>query len=714
MSSKLCVFCRRIEPISQPCSPPIRAVGVLQQVTPLSGDEEKMLRDLQAQPSSLCQRCSDYDIINVFREAEAMDGSKEEPVERRTREDNINYHKMVNEKTKRMEDSKLKLGDLSSLVLSPACPVCRLIFRILPREGLGLENDNIKIAPFRSYLQHTGWEKLVDEHKTSGSILLGLDYTANLVAHIGALRVGSDSGIRQSQMAGEAICLATTHLSPGRKVGNARFLEPLADMEFPKRAFETCRQHHGSFCEVTKPPELRFIRVVDVFDRKVVPYHDGCDYFALSYVWGGVMPASGALEAGTLPQTIEDAITVTKKMGWRYLWVDALCIDQTPNPTPNQLAEKQQQLKMMDKIYSSASLTIIALSGTDSNAGLAGVSRPRMSQLQETVGEYTIFTVPPAQTSERAVSTWASRAWTLQEEVLSRRHLIFTDAQIEFQCSKAKVPESLDTDTLPGWTSPLPEMLDLLVPGAYRQPPAGSSPDEGDSESNILSDIYWLITTDYTSRKMSYDGDSLNALLGLLAVWERTLLPSPCLWGLPLSVYPASLGWMHPRRVVPRRRAEFPSWAWAGWEGAVTIDELLLPGRVDGPGFRDMQRDMEVGFVGLEEKELTLKGWIVDLDIRTEPFSEVMDPVTGETMGRVVERDFLHANTLPSATYSGLVISRAKYRVRQDGPQYQKVFIVVLEWLGDVAERKTSITLTTVAGGDFMCLKPVNRTVNLV
>lgn len=54
------------------------------------------------------------------------------------------------------------------------------------------------------------------------------------------------------------------------------------------------------------------------------------------------MPTEGALETCTLPQTIEDAITVTKEMGYCCLWVDALCIDQTQNPNPQQRAEKEQ------------------------------------------------------------------------------------------------------------------------------------------------------------------------------------------------------------------------------------------------------------------------------------------------------------------------------------------------------------------------------------
>jgi len=215
---------------------------------------------------------------------------------------------------------------------------------------------------------------------------------------------------------------------------------------------------------------------------------------------------------------------------------------------------------------------------------------------------------------------------------------------------------------------------------------------------------------------MTNDGDSLNALLGMLSVWERTRLSAPCVWGLPLATHPQSLGWMHPRDTKPRRRADFPSWSWAGWEGGANIDLLLrqVSAATVLPGVRDPVRDLTVRYVGLDGKKLTVEGWIVDLDIRTEPFSEVMVPGTDELMGMVVERNFSHPMTLPSGTYSCLVVDRVKYRIVKDGKVFQKVFMLVLEWAGEVARRRTVITLTTVGGGDFLCVKPARREVALI
>ncbi|KAK5652810.1 hypothetical protein OQA88_9476 [Cercophora sp. LCS_1] len=701
--TKLCVFCRHIVPITHACAT-TPTWGMPEPASPLRPHEAAMFRELQSQPSSLCQRCSVYDIARAFRDAIPLD--RLEKMERDTAESHHQYFQD-------MQPFEYPLGRLSSLVLSPSCPLCRLIFRVLPREGLDADDDSARLVPFRSYTQHSGWQKVAAKLRPTGAVLLGIDFLGNSVALSGVARIGSENQMMQSEMPGEAIALTTSNSVSLRKVGNAKYIEPMVDLSFPKHALENCIKNHGSFCQPGRPPELQTTRMIDVVERKVVPYPNGCNYFALSYCWGGVMPKDGALEAGELPQTIEDAIFVTRELGMRYLWVDALCIDQSPNPTPEQAKEKMQQLRMMDLIYSCASLALIAMAGTNSEVGLPGISanRPRDVQLRENIGGLEFITVPPTVNAERNSSIWATRAWTLQEEFLSRRHLIFTGTQMEFQCYRRRIPETLDTSNLDGWPSPLPDILDMIVPGAHEgkgrlqaQLPAG--------EEHLLSDVFWSVLNEYTRRKMTNDGDSLNAMLGLLNVWERTLLPSGCIWGIPLKDYPESLGWLHRRSVKPRRRAAFPSWSWAGWEGEAYLEDFLAQG--SPKSLRDCVKDMSVRYVDIEGQRLTVDGWTVDLDIHTEPFSEVHKPGTTKELGKVIERNFLHPNTLPTGTYSCLVVERLKYRLIEDGPVFEKVFMLVLDWVGNAAERRTIITLTIGDGGNFECLGPVRKMVALV
>jgi Heterokaryon incompatibility protein (HET) len=87
----------------------------------------------------------------------------------------------------------------------------------------------------------------------------------------------------------------------------------------------------------TKQPRL--YETSDASER-----HGG--YVALSYCWGssrrvlttiGIERRSGypagtyknfkrAIDTALLPRTFQDAIQVTRSLGYRYLWIDALCI----------------------------------------------------------------------------------------------------------------------------------------------------------------------------------------------------------------------------------------------------------------------------------------------------------------------------------------------------------------------------------------------------
>lgn len=129
--------------------------------------------------------------------------------------------------------------------------------------------------------------------------------------------------------------------------------------------------------------------------------------------------------------------------------MDALCIDQTPNPTPAQAAAKQQQLNIMHLIYSGAALTIYAVSGKDSKWGMLGVSRPRTPQTREVIDGHVLFTTPPEMKEEIDSSVWKTRAWTFQENTLGLRRLYISDTHFQMQCGNTTGPgmvsEAFDT-----------------------------------------------------------------------------------------------------------------------------------------------------------------------------------------------------------------------------------------------------------------------------
>jgi hypothetical protein len=82
-----------------------------------------------------------------------------------------------------------------------------------------------------------------------------------------------------------------------------------------------CDSTHGPSCHTATKLDVPGFRVIDCFDRKVVPLPDlHTAYVALSYVWG--KPNRKVDSSERFPQTIEDSIDVTSRLGYRYLWVD--------------------------------------------------------------------------------------------------------------------------------------------------------------------------------------------------------------------------------------------------------------------------------------------------------------------------------------------------------------------------------------------------------
>jgi Heterokaryon incompatibility protein (HET) len=108
--------------------------------------------------------------------------------------------------------------------------------------------------------------------------------------------------------------------------------------------------------------------------RMVQCSNEKTKYIALSYCWGlsGRVVASMQnleellhhIEENRLPRTFRNAISITRKLRIRYLWIDALCTIQDCR-----LDWEEQSAKMGD-IYGNAYLTLSASKASDVSEGL--------------------------------------------------------------------------------------------------------------------------------------------------------------------------------------------------------------------------------------------------------------------------------------------------------------------------------------------------------
>jgi hypothetical protein len=137
----------------------------------------------------------------------------------------------------------------------------------------------------------------------------------------------------------------------------------------------------------------------------------------------------------TLPQTIRDAILLTRAIGIDYLWVDALCIIQ------DSFTDWEQESTRMCAVYANATLTIAAMDSADSEMGLIPLNFQRPATQINTVEGPIYFrynyhtpigasstkpcwTLPdPLHENPKTYGILTARGWTMQELALSPRIL---------------------------------------------------------------------------------------------------------------------------------------------------------------------------------------------------------------------------------------------------------------------------------------------------
>lgn len=149
----------------------------------------------------------------------------------------------------------------------------------------------------------------------------------------------------------------------------------------------------------------------------------------------------------TMPKTFQDAVTVVRKLGLRYLWIDSLCILQ------DSTEDWERESVVMGQIYHRSTLTIMAAPQLRSNGSVItslGSDTQAEGFLNRTQTlERPIVKLPYRTQSSQIQGDWFlqykepllqarwdlfTRGWVLQEEQLSRRKVIYSSDQVQWVC----------------------------------------------------------------------------------------------------------------------------------------------------------------------------------------------------------------------------------------------------------------------------------------
>lgn len=322
-------------------------------------------------------------------------------------------------------------------------------------------------------------------------------------------------------------------------------------------------------------------------------------YCTLSYRWSNnpstlqvknLSTLKKALPVAGLPITIQRTIRLARGLGFKYLWVDALCIIQDSDE------DWEAEAAKMDSIYSRSTLTIAAVDGPDSlpdDSGLPFAASPGT-----------------AEHGWRPRGELDTRGWVAQEEILSRRILAFSKAGVYWSCAKWNCSEWQPTG-IPTW----------------RKEPGGNTVREvrtWAANPRSLVDGYKLwaaILQDYTRRQLTIESDRFAAIKGIASffssqlddrivagMWQRNLL--------------TDMAWYAVNS--PSRPTTYPAPSWSWGSVAAPIEHIAIT--------ESHLADVEVLDVQVDESgkgyagSITLSGVMIPVDFEYGRVSFILCP----------------------------------------------------------------------------------------
>ncbi|KAI1291429.1 heterokaryon incompatibility protein-domain-containing protein [Xylaria venustula] len=251
------------------------------------------------------------------------------------------------------------------------------------------------------------------------------------------------------------------------------------------------------------------------------------NFAALSYFWGDQDPEQEerwqlneanktayyrAIDIGSLPSLIRDAITIAARLGLAYIWVDALCIMQD-NPS-----DWAGEANKMGGIYLGSLVTIAASASTSVNGRCFNLKSQRTCdadnfELCVTIegrlkdgrrsGLSFFQYVPNVYRDEVLNGLLSKRAWAYQEFVLPQRKLYYTSKQLFWECMHCRCSE--DNHPQEQGQKPYP-LLDF----------------DYELDSEMIAD-YWYcdVVVQYSKRQLTFGKDKLIAISALARATYR-------------------------------------------------------------------------------------------------------------------------------------------------------------------------------------------------
>ncbi|KAK1783665.1 heterokaryon incompatibility protein-domain-containing protein [Copromyces sp. CBS 386.78] len=426
-----------------------------------------------------------------------------------------------------------------------------------------------------------------------------------------------------------------------------------AVLETARSWLESCCQNHA-LCGPVDPgfSPTRLIYIHDTSSVQLLETKNETTshpYVAFSHCWGksetlkllqddpdkgtkgNIEQLCSRIRVQRLPASYREAISVSLALGFRHIWIDSLCIIQ------NSHDDWAKESATMKDVYANCSLNLCASAAADTSeasfqcrdlglvvpldldleprwTGITGrfvKLGPVPSKLHQIKCKLVNATVLK---SELTIAPLNSRAWVVQEHVLSRRHLYMTGHQLWWECLDMYAcevfpkgfPIYLDSDILGRDEKERRQYYALNTQGrpsghdgaTLTSSPVGQSESTGgelarhstsEGTSTIdMNELWNSLVNRYSGCNLTHSLDKLPALSGLAQNFSIiqgsgfALNENSYLAGLWRPYLPRALCWQtdgnnlnnhsnyrpHPYRA--------PSWSWASVEATVIFHPISL------------------------------------------------------------------------------------------------------------------------------------------
>ncbi|OAA32751.1 Heterokaryon incompatibility [Moelleriella libera RCEF 2490] len=421
------------------------------------------------------------------------------------------------------------------------------------------------------------------------------------VATVGLIGFEKDAVERQTHYTGS---LRIQHASQGRvRVLNSLRTWSLETLNSIRSWLKSCTSSHDGCAELKAGDKLP-LRLVDVMSTgsaqfypmeaigperfnllslenlhsvRIVPtaysIPPKTPYLTLSHRWGNPpsillnMKASFLLKDDIAPHLLNcdeavvfrHAIHVTRALGFRYIWIDALCIMQ------DQESEKMAEIMRMDEIYFNSVLNISATEGRIYQGLICDREAlhinpcTAMARISETQEDIQLQAFPQKWRLGPSEGPLNKRGWVFQERTLAPRIVHFTKDQVYWECHSLEASEVLPYG-IPYHSS------------RYFNKSVGII-----STSSSIQQVklrWYELVEGYSRTSLSHPDDRLLAISAVAKRFCSTmhLMPSDYLAGMWKNDLPQSMLWSQDSlsgRSGPESTSielemkNAPSWSWA-------------------------------------------------------------------------------------------------------------------------------------------------------